>query len=167
MIKQVRPPKYVHQPTVDRFWSFVNKRNENECWLWTGSTYVTGYGQARIGSRQGHAHRFAFEFAVGLPGNLQVCHKCDTPLCCNPSHLFLGTAKENVRDAIQKGRRNYQGENSVLAILTEENVHEIRRRLATGEFQKKIAKDFGVTQEAISHIKLKKRWGWLENENNS
>ena len=76
------------------------------CWLWTGYR-LDGYG--RFGRRDGdivYAHRFAWEEAFGaVPTGLCVLHRCDTPACVRPSHLFLGTKAENTRDMIAKGRR--------------------------------------------------------------
>jgi hypothetical protein len=37
-----------------------------------------------------------------------VCHRCDTPQCINPDHLFLGTKKENAEDCSRKGRTSGQ-----------------------------------------------------------
>ena len=37
--------------------------------------------------------------------NLRVCHRCpggDNKLCCNPDHLYLGTAGQNARDNFRK-----------------------------------------------------------------
>jgi hypothetical protein len=80
---------------------------EAGCWLWTGRRATAGYGvitgphQQKIG-----AHRAAFEAFIGpIPDGLLVCHKCDTPACCNPQHLFLGTHKDNMQDMALKGRR--------------------------------------------------------------
>lgn len=90
-----------------RFWKFVNKTNS--CWNWTGSL-SNGYGQImqRINRNKSvklFAHRLSYEMNVGnICNNLHVCHSCDNRKCVRPSHLWLGTAKENIRDCIKKGR---------------------------------------------------------------
>src|SRR5690348_9276473 len=92
---------------VDRFWEKVNQTPS--CWLWTASQ-IKGYGQfhlSRVGGKNltVYAHRFAWEQTNGpIPDNLYVLHRCDTPLCVRPDHLFLGSQAENLADARQKGR---------------------------------------------------------------
>ena len=88
------------------FWNYVEKRGENDCWIWRGGKSGDGYGvfairrYARVST-----HRISFALANGVePGTGHVCHRCDTPLCCNPRHLFLGTAKINAVDKVKKGR---------------------------------------------------------------
>lgn len=77
------------------------------CWVWLGSKSKRGYGKIGVGggkSPQG-VHRVMWELVNGpIPTGLFVCHHCDNPPCCNPDHLFVGTAKDNVQDAISKGR---------------------------------------------------------------
>ena len=81
---------------------------ESGCWLWTGGTRLNSKGvpyprhwtddRKSIG-----AHRFSFEFLRGaIPKSLYVCHTCDTPLCVNPDHLFVGTHHDNMNDMVQK-----------------------------------------------------------------
>lgn len=90
----------------DRFWAKVAK-TEN-CWNWIGRVDRDGYGRINEGGRHGKrvmAHRLSYQWAHGdIPEGMMVCHHCDTPKCVNPSHLFLGTAKDNTQDAIRKGR---------------------------------------------------------------
>ena len=72
------------------------------CLVWTGAT-VYGYGRLKFRSRTVLAHRLAYEFTHGLllPG-LDLCHRCDVPACCRPSHLKAGTRHENVGDMIRR-----------------------------------------------------------------
>ncbi len=102
---------WVHQSLSERFWSKVDRKSDDECWLWTARRDKDGYGQIRIGSevdgstQNTRAHRLSWELANGpIPNKLQVMHLCDTPPCVNPRHLRLGTHKENMADKVQKGR---------------------------------------------------------------
>ena len=97
------PPRI---PIAERFWPKVDNRGPGECWLWIGATDRWGYGRLRIDGRFIGAHRISWQLAHGsnAPDSLFVCHSCDNPLCCNPAHLWLGTAAENNRDAAAKGR---------------------------------------------------------------
>jgi hypothetical protein len=59
--------------------------------------------------RNYYAHRVAYELFVGpVPDGMFVCHRCDNPPCCNPAHLFIGTAKDNAVDSSNKERRSRQ-----------------------------------------------------------
>ena len=76
------------------------------CWLWAHSLTRSGYGVFRQGGRAHRAHRAAYRIFRGEdPGDLMVCHRCDTPACINPAHLWLGTAADNAADRDAKGRR--------------------------------------------------------------
>ena len=81
---------------------------ENGCWIWPGWKVDTfGYGgMGWQGARKKRVHRIVASLAYGVPldGPHFVCHHCDNPPCCNPSHLFIGTARDNNADMVAKGR---------------------------------------------------------------
>lgn len=82
------------------------KANENGCWLWTGAH--GRYGNLSVNKRHMDAHRFSWLLHRGqIPDGMRVLHSCDVSLCVNPEHLFLGTAKDNTRDMLAKGRHRY------------------------------------------------------------
>lgn len=82
------------------------------CILWTGHLCARGYGRIGYASKGSAVlvHRIAYECANGpIPRGMVVCHTCDTPMCVNPDHLFVGTQKDNMRDMFKKGRGNPRG----------------------------------------------------------
>lgn len=87
------------------------KNGSNECWGWSGAKDNKGYGI--VSNRNGRnkspekAHRISYEITYGeIPIGQVVRHKCDNPECTNPSHLELGTQKENMQDCSLRGRLN-------------------------------------------------------------
>ncbi len=88
---------------------------ESGCWIWERAVADTGYGIIFRNGKLKSAHREAWESKNGpIPKGMYVCHKCDVRSCINPSHLFLGTSKENMKDCARKGRLN---KNSLLNLL--------------------------------------------------
>jgi HNH endonuclease len=151
-----------------RFWSKVDKSNDkSDCWMWTAGRDDWGYGL--ISMRRTHqikrndkirAHRLAYLLTYGeIPDGLLVCHTCDNPACCNPSHLWLGTNADNIRDMWDKGRRNQRGEAHPRAKLTQRDVDEIRARYRPWVVtQKALAREYGVGQPIIGKIINYQHW---------
>lgn len=149
-------------PQVDRealFWSKVDKAaGPDGCWLWTGLLARGGYGRFNIEGRYVRAHRLAFHLATGVdPGDLYVCHHCDTPLCVNPAHLFLGTHADNMADMRTK-RRNPAGADHHTTTVTDVDVVEIRQRRAEGQTLKSIGNDYGLSEATVSRIANRISW---------
>jgi len=135
---------------VARFWSKVQVGDPEDCWPWLAST-SWGYGQFVFDYHLMNAHRFAYWLHYSKhPGDLQVCHKCDHPLCCNPEHLFLGTQRDNMEDCAKKGHMAKK--------LTEDDVREIRAKHVSGATQRQLAKDYGVNSFCISAIVHRRTW---------
>lgn len=155
------------EPIEIRFWRFVDKTDG--CWLWTGGGQPNkGYGYFGIASgRSVLAHRMSYRLAYGdIPDGMWVLHRCDVRRCVNPAHLFLGDRADNMRDAANKGRCNFQQDPSIVrrgeahykARLTQSSVDEIRRRYCAGEKQRKLAAEFGVSQATISCVVNYLQW---------
>jgi hypothetical protein len=136
------------------------------CWLWIGgSRNAYGHGCMGIGGRTVMAHRAAWMVKHGdIPEGMLVLHRCDTPGCINPDHLFLGTQQDNENDKVAKGRQargaalahtRARGARNGNAKLTESDVLAIRGAEAP---QRALAKRFGVTQAIISKIKRREVW---------
>ena len=158
------------------------------CFLWQKAIGTCGYGKIRVDKHDWIAHRLAYEVWRGpIPPGLCVCHECDIRRCINPAHLFLGTPKDNISDARTKGRLAFgdrngshthpekrargerngsrlhpekrpRGERNTNAKLTLELVSEIRRRYANGEKQRKLAREFGVSQATLNLIVRNLAW---------
>jgi len=132
--------------------------NKSECWIWIAGTRLNSKGVAyprhwTDDRKSIGAHRFSFELVHGaIPKSMYVCHKCDTPLCVNPDHLFVGTHQDNMRDMVQK-RRSFtgRGENKKgRAKLTNQQADQIRKMNIS---HTKIAALFGVSTTTIGRIK--------------
>ena len=91
--------------TVGERLAFHSRPSASGCRLWNGSKNLNGYGKLLVAGRLMLAHRAAYADANGpIPPGLCVCHKCDVPSCIEPTHLFLGSRRDNTNDMITKGR---------------------------------------------------------------
>ena len=139
-----------------------------ECVLWDKAISSTGYGQKWHKGRMVAAHRWAYEQANGvIPDGLWVLHQCDVKRCVNPDHLYLGTVKDNTRDAVQRGQiatgKRHGSKTKPDAFprgscrpnskLTVEQVQEIRELFQPKKWTlQKIADKYGVSISTVSRV---------------
>lgn len=65
----------------------------------------------------------------------------------------VSTFTDNMKDAYKKQRKvQLKGESHTNAKLSNRQAEQIRKRYAAGEFQIPLAKEYGVSQRAISLI---------------
>jgi len=90
----------------ERFWSYVDKRGDDQCWPWMGGVSSDGYGSFKLASYcTVTASRVALISSTQTePAGLHVLHRCDNPRCCNPGHLRFGSIAQNMQDKVAKGR---------------------------------------------------------------
>lgn len=137
------------------FWAKVDQSaRPSGCWPFLGSNRRGGYGRLIMYGKYHLAHRVSYRLAIGeIPDGLLVCHRCDNPPCCNPQHLFLGDHLANMRDRDAKGRASLHR-----AKITANDAARIKGRLAAGELGITLAKEFCISQTAISRIKVGRTW---------
>jgi hypothetical protein len=125
-----------------RFWARADRTGgPAACWPWTGSPDRHGYGH---GIRQ-RAHRIACEFAHGPLNGRWALHHGDNPTCCNPGHLYPGTASDNARDRVRRGRDGKPNQK-----LTDAEVSDLRWRYERGASFEELAEHFEIT---VGHAK--------------
>lgn len=155
----------------ERFWANVNKDGphmahmDTNCWTWTGSTDLKGYGNIRVrhnGTLLQRTHRYIYEITnnVTLTPEIFVRHRCDNRPCVRMDHLLLGTRLENIQDAVSRGR-NVRGERVWTHKLTESDVLEIRKSSKGGETGASLARRFGVSDANVCTILKGRSWKHL------
>ena len=131
------------------------------CWEWTAGLNSMGYGTIYHDKKKRYAHRLSYELHNGIKisDKILVLHKCDNPKCINPSHLFLGNARDNSDDMWAKGR-GARGE-SKSNIFTEADIIDMRNMSAQGIRQRDIIKKYNSHQATMSAILRRVSWAWL------
>ena len=134
----------------DKFWPKVEVLGLDECWNWVGPLTDTGRGRFSPGRRYGvssSSSRVAWTLTHSMsPEGLCVCHKCDNPRCCNPTHLFLGTQSQNLEDMRIKGRSNTGKSHK----LTAEDVQRILESTST---RSELSRELSVSKNTISLVR--------------
>ena len=162
--KSLKPLQVQHHGLSEeaRFMRWVKKGKRDECWPWIGSLN-NGYGQWRnVAGGVELSHRASWRMFVGpIPEGKSMLHRCDNPICVNPSHLFAGTTADNVADMWAKNRANpgtSRGEKHGNAKLTSEQVKEIRASAEPGAV---LAERYGISRTTISDIRRRRIWNHI------
>lgn len=141
-----------------------NSKRVGECIEYTGTLEAAGYGTIQISRKRTKAHRVSFELHNGpIPEGMMVRHKCDNRPCINPDHLVLGGQTENMADMVERGR-SLPGERQPNAKLTDAQVVAILDRLKSGETQRSLSTEYGVSHTTIYEIAHNKRWTHIPRE---
>ena len=138
----------IREEVKNLFFKFVDKTSSDKgCWLWTGSLGgppSSIYGSYRFQRYTIRAHRFSYIAFVGdFDRELDVCHRCDIKICVNPEHLFLGTARDNLRDAVKKDRYK----------IKRATVAEIKRIYSEGGITtRQLAAQFNISKSRVHQL---------------
>jgi hypothetical protein len=141
---------------IARFEERVEKKGDDECWIWNGYKQKSGHGGITHNNKMIGAHRMSLELHLQreITAGLLVCHQpliCHNPSCVNPRHLREDTHSNNALD------RHIDG-TMAQAKLTEEQVLEIR---ASDKMQKDLSVEYGISDGMISRIISGKRWAHI------
>jgi len=139
---------------------------KGDCWEWTCMTHSYGYGRFSIDSKWYLGHRISYRLYKGeIPDDKYVLHKCHNACCVNPEHLYLGSQKDNVQDAVSQGnfedRKNgdVSGEINGRSKLTKDDVREIRKKYEeTNISYSDLAEQYGISFGTVGKIIRRERW---------
>jgi lambda repressor-like predicted transcriptional regulator len=137
-----------------------------DCMLWQGCRGSRGYGLMAVGKYNREAtHRVAWAIANNKrpPAGMHVMHSCDTPQCVNPAHLSIGTAKDNQRDSVNKGRKNsLKGSANKWAKTTEDALITAAALFANGHTYRSISARLGISRAALVKTLQGHRWPHIQ-----
>lgn len=138
---------------LERFEEKIERIPGVDCWIWVGARNTSGYGNFWDGRGFNLAHRFSYRENNGqIPDGMNVLHRCDTPFCVRPSHLFLGTQMENIHDMHRKGRAggyDRSGERNPFVKITNDVVEEIK---VSKEPRKVLCEKYGIGKSQVGRI---------------
>ena len=167
-------PKGIYKRPVPKiiFWGRVNKLGplhpvlKTRCWEWQGTKLKCkngNYGRLLVSKKLVLAHRYSYSINVGpIPDGLNVCHHCDNPTCVRPSHLFVGSPRDNADDRDNKGRQiPRKGEDFTHSKLIEEDVRFIRKNYIPRHpvfGSRAMARRFGVSSTVVKWVRQGRIW---------
>lgn len=136
---------------------------DSTCWLWKLSLYRDGYGQAQYEGVKLAAHRLSYLSFVGeVPKGLLVLHTCNVKHCVNPQHLYIGTAKQNSKDAARDGlmgpKNPARGTHNGRCVLTEDLVIYIRSKETSHRTSRSLAFELKVSPSLIKRVRRNEIW---------
>ena len=148
-----------------RFWAKVEPDQNSGCWLWAAGVSAAGYGRIKVDGKAQYAHRVALHLAGRSPADAEaVCHRCDTPACVNPNHLWVGTQADNLKDMWAKGRARpaaHSGAANGRAKLTNEAAAEMRKAHVEGVTARVLAERYGICRPQVNRV-LRNPQMWSE-----
>lgn len=151
----------IPETVEERFWQRVDKDTDSDCWIWTGEIYSHGYGMLGHRGESENAHRVSYALHYDeAPDGSFICHTCDNKVCVNPKHLYLGDAKTNVDDFLERGPDNWQAD---VNSLTAEDVIEARRLYWQKEdlTVEGLAEMYDMSTTGINSMLSGKSWDYL------
>jgi len=154
------------KPVNERFEEKFIPEPNSGCWIWVAASFKNGYGAFRIGGKRPYehcAHRASWRIFHGeIPHGMDVCHRCDSPWCVNPDHLFLGSRSENFADAKNKGRiggfLRIDGKRNKRFLFDDVQVHMIRLRALAGVSLSEVARENNCSKTTIRRIIRRERY---------
>lgn len=146
---------------VERFWRYVTKLNDDQCWEWQRGLTIAGYGKIKIRPKTLTAHRFSFVIH-NLHSPEMVLHSCDNRKCVNPHHLRGGNHLDNMSDMKARSRQA-TGARHGGTRMSDEQVLELRAMYAAGIKVKAIAVHFGIKKGSVANIACGRFWRHLPN----
>lgn len=112
------------------------------------------YSFNKLIDNQRSVHRWVYEVTHGvkLTSDQLVLHSCNNSWCIEPTHLRVGTHRDNAIDRIEAG-------NNSLVKLSKEDIQEIRKLYKTKRYTHTLLADqFKVSISTITRIINRKTW---------
>lgn len=151
----------VRSAKIREFVTKAVQHDGGDCLAWPFAKRTDGRGTVYFDGKKMKAHRLVCLLKHGPPPfeDAKAIHSCGCghEACVSGGHVRWGTSKDNMADRTAHGTCPI-GEGHRNAKLTAVDVREIR---ADDRPQTVIAADYGVTQAAVSAIRVRKVWAHI------